>query len=425
MNSIARFTQRPRLAPVYAGLAHAARLLSTLVIIKLIAVYVGPEGLARLGFFMSLASIVAVFAGGGIANGVIKFVAEYRGSPVRVVRFLGCAVLYGGVFSLAVLGLSLIFVRPLAGMVFGEPGFWWMMPIFGLAQLLAFIGVMTVSTANGLGRQDIFAGITLSAYLGAIAMAYPLISRLGMEGGALALAMVTASVGCVSLVVIARSGILRVLRPRYRRETFAKFFRFSLMMVSAAAFFPITEILIRAQIIAELGLEVAGFWQGLIRLSGAYIGFFSVFLATTFMPRLSGTEDMYGCRRLVLQQLPLVGGAFAVCAVGIYLLREQVVLFVFSTVFLPLADVILWQLLGDLFRVCSYVIGFLLVAKTAARLYICAEFLQFGMYLAVSLLIIAQGGQLAEIAQGYALSYGIYLAVMLVLLFGFTRRHAS
>lgn len=420
-----RLTRVPQLAPVYAGLAHGVRLLSSLMIIKLIAVYVGPEGLARLGFFLSLTSIVAVFAGGGISNGVIKLVAESHDSPVRLVRILNSAILYGGVFSMVVLALSIIFASPLSEIVFGEPQFWWMMPIIGLAQLLAFLGVITISTINGLGRQDMFAGITFIAHFGAITIAYVLISRLGMEGSALALAMASACVGFVSLIVIARSGILRVLRPHYKRETFAKLFRFSLMTLSAAVFFPITEILIRALIIAELGLEVAGLWQGLIRLSGAYIGFFSVFLATTFMPRLSKTKDMQSCRNLVLRQLPLVGATYSVCAFGIYLLREHVVQFVFSEGFMPLTDVIFWQLLGDLFRVCSYIIGFLLVAKTATRLYISAEFLQFGTYLAVSFLIIAKGGQLEEITRGYALSYGIYFTAMLTLFFVLSRVRAS
>jgi PST family polysaccharide transporter/antigen flippase len=429
MNQFARSfgeqLRSPRLAPVYAALAHGSRMVLTLVIIKLISVYSGPAGLAQLGFFMSIASIVAVFAGGGISNGIIKYVAEYRGSPIRLVRFLGCALLYGGLFSLLFLGLSLIFASNLSEMVFEDVALWWVMPIFGLAQLLAFIGVMTVSFFNGVGRQGTFAWITILANLGSIVVAFVLISQYNVVGGALALALVTASVGCVSLVVIFRSGILRILRPRYQSETFRQLLRYSLMMVSAATFFPVTEILVRSQIVSSSGLDIAGLWQGLFRFSGTYIGFFSVVLTTTVMPRLASTAGMYESRQLVIGQMVRIGVVFAVCAGLIYQLRENIILFVFSESFLPIADVIAWHLIGDLFRILSYVVGVLLVAKAAVRLFVFAEFLQFGLYLAISSFFISQGGSIDVIAQCYSISYGLYLVFMMFILFRFTRRQSA
>lgn len=414
-----------RLAPLYSGLAHGFRMLSALVILKLIAVYVGPDGLAKLGFFMSLASILAVFSGGGITNAVIKFVAEYRDSPIRVVRFLGSAVLYGSTFSVALLVVSIAFAVPLANLVFSNTEFWWMMPVFGLSQIFTFVGVVTLSTANGLGRQDVFAAITVAAYSGSMLISYGLISSMGIAGGALALALVTASVGFVSCVVISRSRLLRVVRLRYDCYAFSKLFKFTLIAISAALFFPVTEILLRSQIITTLGFDTAGYWQGLVRLSSAYIGFFSVFLATTFMPRLSATVDLSLCRRLVLRQILTVGAVFLLCAVVIFLLREAIILLVFSTEFLPIIDVIAWQLLGDLLRISSFVVGFLLVSKAATKLYIGAEFIQFAIYFALTSTIIRFGGSLDAIAQGYAISYGVYLAIMLGLLFWYTRERKA
>jgi PST family polysaccharide transporter/antigen flippase len=399
-------------------------MLSMLVIIKLVAFYLGPQGLAQLGFFMSLASIVAVFAGGGINNAVIKSVAANHGSPVRIIRFMGAAVLYGSTFSAIVLALSILFARPMTQFAFADETLWWVMPIFGVAQIFAFIGVVTVASANGADRQDLFAKITATAYLGAMIGAYFLVSRLGIIGGALALVLVTASVGIVSLVVIFRSGVLRVLRLRYQRDIFIQLFQFSLIMISAATFFPISEILIRSKVIADLGIETGGFWQGTIRLSGAYIGFFAVFLATTFMPRLSRTPNLYDCRRIVLSQLLRTGGVFVVFALAVFLLRNKLIILVYSEEFLPIADVLLWQLIGDTLRICSYLIGFLLVAKAAVRLAICVEFIQFSLYLAITFLMITIDRSLEGIAQAYALSYGIYFLGMLALLFWYTRTPA-
>ncbi|MEG8119864.1 O-antigen translocase, partial [Xanthomonas hortorum pv. gardneri] len=47
----------------YTGVATLAKLLAALVVVKLVAVYAGPQGVGRLGQFLNLMSVLAVFAG--------------------------------------------------------------------------------------------------------------------------------------------------------------------------------------------------------------------------------------------------------------------------------------------------------------------------------------------------------------------------
>ena len=64
------------------------------ILIKLIAVYLGAGGMGLLGNFMSLVAMLSLMAGGGISNGVIKYVAEYKKQPRRLAEFIGSAKLY-------------------------------------------------------------------------------------------------------------------------------------------------------------------------------------------------------------------------------------------------------------------------------------------------------------------------------------------
>jgi PST family polysaccharide transporter len=75
-------------------LGTTARLLAALVVIKLVASFAGPDGVGRLGQFMSLMSVLAVLAGGGISAAIVKYVAEYRHDAQRLSRLLAGALWY-------------------------------------------------------------------------------------------------------------------------------------------------------------------------------------------------------------------------------------------------------------------------------------------------------------------------------------------
>src|SRR3990167_10354563 len=79
----------------WTSLSTLAKIISYLFIVKIIALYTGPEGLGKMGQFMSLMTIVGVCAGGGISNGIIRYVAEYgKKSPesVKTVLNSGCYI---------------------------------------------------------------------------------------------------------------------------------------------------------------------------------------------------------------------------------------------------------------------------------------------------------------------------------------------
>lgn len=393
-----------------------------LIVIKFIAVIVGPTGLGALGNLMSATTIAALFAGGGILNGITKYVAEFNADPDALRRFLQSATAYGLAVSGAVLLASLIFREPLARFLLGDAGMAWLIPWLGATHFLCFVGGAIIAVVNGKQQANLFALITITGFLSVIPVAFVLIRFGGVDGAAIALLAVPASAAVPALVVAARSGLLRMLRPRFHRGDSARLFQYTCITAVSATAFPLTEILIRNQITDSLGLSSTGIWQGLTRLSGAILGFYTVYLATSHMPRLSAISEPREASRAVLRTLAVVAPVFAAVALVIYLARPIVVPLVFSSAFAPMQDIIGWQLLGDLFRVCSYVVAFLGVAKAALRVHIAAELTQCGLYLALTLPILHQGLGLCEVAQAYAMTYAIYLSLSLIALRAYARR---
>jgi O-antigen/teichoic acid export membrane protein len=407
---------------IYAATAHGLRMCVNLLILKMIAMFAGPTGMAILGHFMSLTTMVSVFAGGGIGNGITKYVAEYRGNPRRMINFISASTVYGFCISCLILLLCIIFASSASILLFGNTQYAWLFPCLGIAHLFCFIGTGIIAIINGLQRSDLFAAITIISYLGCLPITYFLISNLGLEGAAISLLLVSACTGVSALFLIAKSRLTRMIRFQISYADARRLLEFTLMLLASATLFPLAEILIRALIMQSLGNHAAGIWQAMARLSGAYLGFFTVYLATNYMPKLSTLIDRIAIFDLVIHHLVIIFFLFTIFACSVYSLREYIIVILFTSAFNEISEFLSWQLLGDLFRVSSYVIGFLGVAKAAVRIYIASEFIQSSLYSILSTIVLLNGGGLREVVQVYALTYFIYFSVTVIFLYIYRQR---
>ena len=396
---------------------------ANLVILKMIAVTLGPVGMGVLGNFMSLTTMISVFSGGGIATGITKYVAEYKSRPKRLIEFIGSAFAFGSLFSAIFLFGTLVFSKQISLALFGSDEFYWLILTIGIAQIVCFFGTAVVSVANGLNRQDIFAIVTIVGYTIAIPIAFVLISTNGISGAAIALLVVASAAGVPAIYFAMRSPITRLIRIELNKYDTNRLMRYSLMALVSALVFPLVEISIRTLIIELLGHGDAGLWQAMTRLSGAYLGLFTLYLSTTYMPLLSALNERALVSRTVLGNLLRVGIVFSVFSLLVYFLKEDIVIALYSPEFIGVSGIVLWYLIGDLFRICSYVIGFLGVAKAALKLYVFCELFQAISLVGLSYFTLRGGGKLIDVAQAYALAYFLYF-IMMLFAFGQYRRGA-
>ena len=136
-------------AGVYSAMATAARLIAGLVVIKLVAWFAGPEGVGKLGQFMSLMSVLAVLAGGGISAGIVKYVAEYRHDAQRLSRLLAAALWYALCASCLMGCVALVLSRQMAVWLLGDLHYESLIRVLAVAQLgIAMVNYM-LAVING------------------------------------------------------------------------------------------------------------------------------------------------------------------------------------------------------------------------------------------------------------------------------------
>ncbi len=71
---------------VWTASATAFKIAISLILVKLFALQFGLEGLGQAANFMTLITVLGAFAGGGIFNGVTKYVAEFEHEPQKLHR---------------------------------------------------------------------------------------------------------------------------------------------------------------------------------------------------------------------------------------------------------------------------------------------------------------------------------------------------
>jgi PST family polysaccharide transporter/antigen flippase len=178
-------------------------------------------------------------------------------------------------------------------------------------------------------------------------------------------------------------------------------------------------------LITQVGIHDAGIWQASIRLSAAYLGFFTVFLSFYFMPKVSLLNENSKLSSLVFKCLLFVQAAFFLGALVLYLGRGFFITLLFSLEFSGLKDLIAYQLIGDFFKISSYVFGFIAVAKAATKLYIAAEIIQGGVLFGIATFLSSRVQGVESVMQAYMLTYIVYFVVSAVSTIVYLRRRGN
>ncbi|WP_238474353.1 O-antigen translocase [Pseudomonas cavernae] len=377
--------------------------------IKLVAMYLGVEGLGKLGNFMNAVALLYLLAGGGVINGVVKYVAEYNNRPRALLSFVSTAATYSFIVSVLIFLLVATFSARISSYVFGSSEYFPAIIFLACAQLGFAFSNMVIGVANGLRDTKTFAKIQILGNSIAFPFSWYLIAEYKLLGAILAIVFSYLLYVFPAFYLFVKSKFWgRIFFTGFKDKGFLKLFSYSLMVCAGAISFPLVEMLVREMIIRSYGYQAAGLWQASIRLSSAYLGFFTIFLAYYFVPLISAENNKNEIGRMVLKFLIFVSVIFLAGATVFYIRREFFIGLLLSHEFEPLGDLIKYQLLGDFFKISAYVIGFVGVAKAALKLYLAAELFQGGAFLLTTWLSVQQGFGLEGVLVSYVITNFIY-----------------
>jgi PST family polysaccharide transporter len=147
------------------------------------------------------------------------------------------------------------------------------------------------------------------------------------------------------------------------------------------------------------------------KLSEAHLLLLTTTLSLYFLPRLAEIREGDELRREIARGYRFVLPLVVATAGAIFLLREPLTVALFSPAFLPLAQALGWQMLGDVLKIGSWIPAYTMISHARTRLYVATE-LVFAGLVTLACLAGARAWGLQGAAAGYAATYAIYWVVL-------------
>ncbi|TCD04325.1 O-antigen translocase [Erythrobacteraceae bacterium CFH 75059] len=395
------------------GAAVAIRMGTALLLNKILAVYVGPAGYAVIGQFQNLISMANTFATAATGTGVTKFTAQFFDSEheQRAVWRTAAIMTLGATLATAIV---LIFSRHwLAQELLHSEDF---SSIFlWLAAGLFFLSfnALLLSILNGRKEVRRYVVSNIAGSILGLCLTGALAYTNGLYGALIALSINQAVVIIVTLQQISTTSWFRWtdLFGPFSVTHFRGLLGFVAMAGTTAVVTPISHIAIRNYLGQEFGLDYAGFWDAVNRISTIYLSFITATLTLYYLPRLAEIRLADELRTEILKTFSIVVPASAVLSAAIFLSRDMIISVLFTDQFAPMRQLFAWQTAGDVVKIASWVISFVMLGRGMVKTFIVTETL---FAIALWMLTVALTGIMGfeGASAAYLISYILYLGAM-------------
>jgi O-antigen/teichoic acid export membrane protein len=379
---------------------------------KFIAVLIGPTGVGIQGLYTSATGFVQQLTSFGLSSSAVRNVAEAYGTGDRtrvakVVYALRRLVWITGLLGMvAVIAFSPI----LSKSSFGDS-----------AHTIPFIIISVTLLLNQLnaGQNVVLQGTWHLKYLaksGAIGVtlgliiAVPLYYWLGVDGIVPNIIITAVTTLCLSWYFSRKVDIDKT--PMTNKEAFVigkTMLTMGIAMSLTNLFTSASGYVLRACIRLWGGVEVVGLFTAGNILMSQYTGLVFSAMSTDFYPRLSAVnQDNEKCRLMMNQQGEIGMLILSPLLLGCIVFIPWVVRLLYSDAFLPINDFVIWCCIGMLFKMASWSISYIFLAKGEAKLYMVNETAVGAYRLLFNLLGYRLGG-LQGMGIAFSLTYLFYL----------------
>lgn len=349
-----------------------------LVRTKVLAMLLGPSGVGLISLYTGLMSTSASIAGMGIGTVGARQIAEaHAGENARTLAVARRAMFWGslllaGAGALAVWSLrGLLAVHILGGIEHAAVVGW-----LALGVALSVAGASQGALIQGMRRIGDIARISV---YGSILNTILGIGLLWQWGDAALWAFIL--IGPLFNFLLGHLYVSRLPKSqpgkvgvRELSEEWKMLLQLGVPFMGAGVAQTLVQLWIRVSVSDRLGLDAVGHFQAAWAISMQYIGFVLGAMGADYYPRLTGIiHEKAAAARLINEQTEIALLLSAPVFIAMIGLTPWVVHLLYSSAFVPTIEVLRWQILGDVLKVASWPLGFVILAAGAGKTFFWTE----------------------------------------------------
>lgn len=344
---------------------------------KVIAVLLGPAGMGISGLLTATIAMIRTLTNFGLGTSAVRDIAEAHesGSKQRINKVI--TVLRKLVWFTGFLGsiFTFIFSPLISQLSFGNKeytvAFMWLSCTLLFNQLASGQNVLL----QGMRKLQHLAKANMIGSAIGLVVSVPLYYFYGIDGIVPSLVLSAIFSLIIAWYFARKVMVERTLITRKEIVSEGKGMMKMGFMLSLSGFITMGASYIVRVFISNTGsIEDVGLYNAGFAIIGTYVGLVFAAMGTDFYPRLSGVAHDNKKASLLINQQAEIGVLILGPILAIFLVFiNWVVIILYSTKFIPVNGMLHWAALGMYFKIASWSIGFILLAKGNSKLFFLSE----------------------------------------------------
>lgn len=402
---------------ILSSLAQLIRIFTGVVVTKVIAVLIGPAGVAVIGQLQSLLNLSILLSGDFLKTALLRFTAQYNdsGDDNDVADIWSASLKILIVLSLSISTLLYLFSNEFAIYFLKEESYHIILKTLAFSLPFFVLNSFFLAILNGLKEIKLYIYISILINIVSLIVVCSLSYFYGLKGALFAYVTNQSVVFLLTIYLIRNQSWFKLknFRKKYfdQISTSKKLLKFSLITFTAIASSSLTILYIRGFLIESLSIEAAGIWQALWTLSNLCITLITTALGTYLLPTMSGINNKDLLNKEMKESLKILIPASLFGLGLIYIIRDFIILALYSVEFIMMRDLLEWQLLGALFKIIGWLFSIAFVSQGLVRISVTIEIF-FAVLLCVLMILLVEKFQLDGAVYAFALNSFIYLIVV-------------
>lgn len=348
-----------------SGLSTGVRLLCGLLINKVVAITAGPAGFALISQLQNAFALSSTLSAGAMSNGITIMTARHEGDEPQQLKFFATAFLAVMVTSLPLTLLGIIFSYDLASWLLKDAGYFYV--IIAAAMTIPLFAFASMLTAIVTGKQDVISLVCINVISSLLILVFTAVMAwfYDLPGALIATATYQGTLFLVAICWLrsvpwfAFSNFTQSVAKPLAKDLF----RYVIMAGVSGITINLAQFAVRSHIINNSGLEHAGIWDTVNRISILNGSIIAAVLSVYLVPKLASSKNDFALFQTVAHAAKFIMPIFILICIILSTFSETLVEILFSKKFTEAGRLLPYQLAGDVMRVFTWFYAHTLITR--------------------------------------------------------------